>query len=368
MHGRRWVERVPSRKSVRPNSILRKHLMQSCVMLGIGCGSAAPNATSAQSGGGSEGDTTVHAGTAGRPVSVSGGTASAEGGTTSIGGNSSATGASNAGATSSLGGTTPAGGTLGRGGTAPNGGTATVSGGASNSAGATSKGGTSATGGLVGTGGTLDTAGSTDAGGKTSSGGNSGASGTSISGGTSATAGAPTTGGTVASGGTLATGGSAATGAGPSPCGSVTMTLGSSSPSEDASMQRVKVSGTDCKEYVVQNNNYGDPTGSIQVIDVLGNGFTIQNSSARSPSGSSAAPAAFPSIYVGCNGDTAHGTFSTWSDTGLPKQISAIASIQRPSTFGSPDRHPLRTATMTPFPDPSWCACTSQKAALRLAA
>jgi hypothetical protein len=39
----------------------------------------------------------------------------------------------------------------------------------------------------------------------------------------------------------------------------------------------------------------------------------------------------FPSIYIGANGQIASGTFDTWSDSGLPKQISAIKSAQ--STF-----------------------------------
>jgi len=79
----------------------------------------------------------------------------------------------------------------------------------------------------------------------------------------------------------------------------------------------------------VFNNNWGNPTGSTQTIDYVGNSFTVKTSTG---SGSSA-PASFPSVYVGASGDLAGGTFNTWSDTGLPKQISAITSAQTTFTW-----------------------------------
>jgi hypothetical protein len=112
-------------------------------------------------------------------------------------------------------------------------------------------------------------------------------------------------------------------------CGTTTGTLGSSTPSQDASMQRAKVSGTDCKQYIIQNNNWGNPTGSTQILNFTGSSFTVQSSSG---SGSSA-PASFPSIYIGGNGQIAGGTYSTWADSGLPKQISAIGSINTSFTW-----------------------------------
>jgi hypothetical protein len=106
-------------------------------------------------------------------------------------------------------------------------------------------------------------------------------------------------------------------------CGTMTGTLGSSTASESASMQRAKVTGTDCKQYIVQNDNWGNKTGSTQIINFTGNSFTIQSSSG---SGSSA-PASFPSIFVGQNGDTANGSTLT-TDSSLPKQISSMTSVQ----------------------------------------
>jgi hypothetical protein len=335
MHGRTRVERDPRRNGVSPSSFLHERLMQSCiaVMFAVGCGSSAPSGTSAQGAAGSSGDTAVGAGTAGRSGSVIGGTASAEGGTKSLGGSSSVAGGSDMGGKTSLGGTTATGGSLGNGGTALNGGTTAVGGGTPNIAGTTAKGGAAATGGLPGTGGRSNTGGSTPTGGTSNSGGNDGKAGTSTTGGTSAMAGAAPTGGTMAAGGTLATGGTAATDTGPAPCGKATLTLGSSTPSQDASMQRARVSGKDCKQYVVQNNNFGDPTGSTQIINVTGNSFTIESSSALSASGNIVAPASFPSIYIGGNGDIANGAFLTWADSGLPKQISSISRVPTTLTW-----------------------------------
>jgi hypothetical protein len=110
----------------------------------------------------------------------------------------------------------------------------------------------------------------------------------------------------------------------PVECGKQTGSLGSTTASEAASMQRTKVTGTDCKQYIIQNNNWGNKTGSTQVIDFLGNSFTVLSSSGSTTGGG--VPASFPSIYVGANGDTAGGTYNTWSNTGLPKQISTITS------------------------------------------
>jgi hypothetical protein len=112
-------------------------------------------------------------------------------------------------------------------------------------------------------------------------------------------------------------------------CGKTTGTLGSTTASEAASMQRASVTGTDCNQYIIFNNNWGNPTGSTQTIDFVGNSFTVKTSTG---SGSSA-PASFPSIYVGANGDIAGGTYNTWPSTGLPKQISAITSAKTKFTW-----------------------------------
>jgi hypothetical protein len=129
----------------------------------------------------------------------------------------------------------------------------------------------------------------------------------------------------------FAPGTSAADAPGPAAaCGETSGTVGSTTPSEDASMQRKKVTGTDCKEYIIFNNNWGNPTGSTQVLSFTGNSFTVESATGTG----SGAPASFPSIYIGGNGDIAGGTYSTWANSGLPKQISSIGSIQTSFTWG----------------------------------
>jgi hypothetical protein len=97
-------------------------------------------------------------------------------------------------------------------------------------------------------------------------------------------------------------------------------------PAMDLDFQRVKVAAGG-KSYIIQNNNWGNPGGSDQLITYRDNSFTITSSNGNG----SQAPASFPSVYIGANGDTQNGTFSTTSDDHLPKQISAITSVQ--STF-----------------------------------
>jgi hypothetical protein len=107
---------------------------------------------------------------------------------------------------------------------------------------------------------------------------------------------------------------------GSSTCGTLSGTIGGTSA---ASGQRVKVSGTDCKQYIIQNNNWGNPTGSTQTINYVGNSFTVQSSTGTG----SSVPASFPSTYIGQNGDIANGSFQTM-DSNLPIKVSAIQSIQ----------------------------------------
>jgi hypothetical protein len=111
-------------------------------------------------------------------------------------------------------------------------------------------------------------------------------------------------------------------------CGQLTGTVGSTTASQDASMQRALVTDTTCKKYIINNNNWGQPTSSTQILNYTANSFTIQNTSG---SGGGANVVSFPSIYIGANGQIANGTFNTWADSGLPKAISAIKSAQ--STF-----------------------------------
>ena len=90
--------------------------------------------------------------------------------------------------------------------------------------------------------------------------------------------------------------------------------------------QRVKVAKGG-KSYIIQNNNWGNPNGSDQLLTYSDNSFVVTSSNGNG----SQAPASFPSIYIGANGDVQAGTFSTTSDDHLPKQVSAITSVQ--STF-----------------------------------
>lgn len=113
-------------------------------------------------------------------------------------------------------------------------------------------------------------------------------------------------------------------------CGEQTGKLGDvTNASEDASMQRQVVTDANCKKYVVFNNNWGNPSGSIQTISYTGNSFTVE----KSTGSGSGAPASFPCFYVGASGDLGGGTFNTWEDTGLPKQISAISSAKTTFTY-----------------------------------
>jgi len=101
----------------------------------------------------------------------------------------------------------------------------------------------------------------------------------------------------------------------------MTGTIGGAN-TEAANYQRVKiVSGG--KSYVIQNNNWGN-SGSGQTISYTNNTFKI---TATTGNGSSA-PASFPSIFIGANGQVGGGSFSTSENDKLPIQVSAIKSVQ----------------------------------------
>jgi len=97
----------------------------------------------------------------------------------------------------------------------------------------------------------------------------------------------------------------------------------------DSSMQRVKVSGPGGKQYLIQNNNFGNPTASTQTLYYANNSFEVLGSTGTATSDS---PASFPSIYVGANGIIASGAYQT-TDDNLPMQISAIVSAQSAFTW-----------------------------------
>lgn len=108
-------------------------------------------------------------------------------------------------------------------------------------------------------------------------------------------------------------------------CGELKGTLGGSA-TQESSMQRYAVTGTDCRKYIVQNNNFGNPTGSVQTLSCKGASFQVVGSTASSTSAASR-PASFPSIYIGANGSIAGGTYATWSDSNLPIQLNAITRV-----------------------------------------
>jgi hypothetical protein len=94
--------------------------------------------------------------------------------------------------------------------------------------------------------------------------------------------------------------------------------------------QRVKVA-KDGKEYIIQNNNWGNPESTDQTLSYSDNSFKITGAvNGNGPGGG--APASFPSIYVGNNGQTAN-AMTTKSTDNLPKKVSAIASAQTSLTW-----------------------------------
>ena len=114
-------------------------------------------------------------------------------------------------------------------------------------------------------------------------------------------------------------------------CGKQTGSVGSSTVNSDAttatnsSMARALVSGSDCKQYIINNNNWGSEATTAQLLNFTGTSFTVANSTGNVTG--QGVPAAFPSTYIGGNGDLGStGTYNTWSDSGLPKQISAMKS------------------------------------------
>jgi hypothetical protein len=92
----------------------------------------------------------------------------------------------------------------------------------------------------------------------------------------------------------------------------------------DFARAKVQVGG---QNYIIQNNNWGNPSGTDLELTYTNNSFKV---TAGNGTGGDA-PASFPSIYIGNNGNTANGVFSTKPGDKLPTQISTITSIT--STF-----------------------------------
>jgi hypothetical protein len=91
-------------------------------------------------------------------------------------------------------------------------------------------------------------------------------------------------------------------------------------------LQRVKVAGSVpvVHSYIIQNNNWGAPLTTDQTISYANNSFKV--TSVVGGDLAKGSVRSFPSIYVGSNGNTMGGAFSTSGDDHLPKLNSSIVS------------------------------------------
>lgn len=114
---------------------------------------------------------------------------------------------------------------------------------------------------------------------------------------------------------------------GPVQIGEQKGTVGFAGP-RDGDFDRAKVT-VGGKEYIIQNNNWGNPEGTNLILNYTNNGFKIVEGSGSSPG--NGIPASFPSIYIGANGNTRDGVMATSGTDNLPKRISEITSV--PTSF-----------------------------------
>ncbi|MGL5866875.1 MAG: GH12 family glycosyl hydrolase domain-containing protein [Dermatophilaceae bacterium] len=80
-------------------------------------------------------------------------------------------------------------------------------------------------------------------------------------------------------------------------------------------------------KFIVQNNRWGAPTA--QCIAPRDNGFTVMNAAHNKPT--NGAPAAYPSIYVGCD----YGECTT--NSGLPLQVDEFGDVRSTYAIDTPD-------------------------------
>lgn len=115
--------------------------------------------------------------------------------------------------------------------------------------------------------------------------------------------------------------------------GSLSGTIGGADTgsSTDHDFQRVKVNAGG-HSYIIQNNNWGKPTDTTQTISYKDNSFTITGIDGGDPGGGSVR--SFPSIFIGSNGNTMSGAYSTYNDDSLPIKVSAIQSVQTTLKWG----------------------------------
>ena len=94
------------------------------------------------------------------------------------------------------------------------------------------------------------------------------------------------------------------------------------SPDGDLDRKKIEIDG---EWYIIQNNNYGDPTNTNLILDYVNDSFTVVEGTATGPGDGQ--PASFPSIYIGANGETANGVSSTSQTDNLPIQVSNVSRI-----------------------------------------
>ena len=103
-----------------------------------------------------------------------------------------------------------------------------------------------------------------------------------------------------------------------------TGTVGDTAVSPEGDFERAKIA-IEGEQYIIQNNNYGDPANTNLIIEYVNNGFTVIEGAGVGPRAGE--PASFPAIYIGANGETNHGVFATTPTDNLPIQLSQITRV-----------------------------------------
>ena len=109
----------------------------------------------------------------------------------------------------------------------------------------------------------------------------------------------------------------------PDPPLSGTVGFTDASPEGDFDRAKVSVYG---EQYIIRNNNCGNHEGTNLILQYSDNDFVVVEGSVASQG--DCLPAVFPSIYIGANGDTDNGIYTTSATDNLPMMISSIASIE----------------------------------------
>ncbi len=111
---------------------------------------------------------------------------------------------------------------------------------------------------------------------------------------------------------------------GPAQAGDLTGRVGSDGAEGDFERAKVVADG---EEYIIQNNNWGNPDSTNLILEYKNNSFKVVEGRGEGGNGQGV-PSSFPSIYIGANGFTQNGVLATSGTDNLPKQVSQINSIQ----------------------------------------